>query len=149
MLNIKWIGFRRQVEQQVTRLFILFHNTTDTTFIDKPIDPSPVEILLSLSGTHRWLAPSIRLSSFVTRSSFVRRSSVCFLCPTSRPLYIKRWRPTSGSSADHHIWLFDPDESHQRECQWFLSRLSFIFIQTHTCATASSITEAFNTCRYR
>jgi hypothetical protein len=52
MLN-EWVFDARLMEQQVTRLFILFH--TDTTLIDRPIDSaaSPVETLLPLFGTHR------------------------------------------------------------------------------------------------
>jgi hypothetical protein len=83
MLN-EWVYDARLMEQQVTRLFILFH--TDTTFIDRPIDPvaSSVETLLPLFGvTHRWLAPSIRLSlvclSLVCRLFIVRLSVSCAL----------------------------------------------------------------------
>jgi len=51
MLN-EWVFDARLIEQQITRLFILFH--TDTTFIDRPIDSvaSPFETLLLLFGTH-------------------------------------------------------------------------------------------------
>jgi hypothetical protein len=37
MLN-EWVFDARLMEQEVTRFFILFH--TDTTLIDRPIDPS-------------------------------------------------------------------------------------------------------------
>jgi hypothetical protein len=108
MLNVKWMGFRRQVDgTRSNKLFILFH--TDTTLIDTPIDPvaSPVETLLP----------------FVVSSLFVCLSFV------SRSLYTKKRRQTSGLSANRHIWLFGSDESHQRECQRFLSRLFFVLIQ--------------------
>jgi len=66
-------------------------------------------------------------------SSVVRRSSL--LSFVSRPLYTKMRRPTSGLSVNRHIWLFDPDESRQRGCKWFFSRLSFVLIRirTHAC----------------
>jgi len=82
MLNVKWMGFRRQVDGTTSKKTILFH--TDTTFIDRPIDSvaSPFETLLQLFGcTHRWLAPSIRLS-LVYRSFVVCSSFIClFLVP--------------------------------------------------------------------
>jgi len=93
MLN-EWVSDARLMEQQVTRLFILFH--TDTTFIDRPIDPvaSPFETLLPFFGTHRWLAPFIRLS-LVCHSFIVRRSSVC--CALSlAPYILKSGVPLQG-----------------------------------------------------
>jgi hypothetical protein len=86
----------------------------DTTLIDRPTDhiASPVETLLPLFGTHRWLAPSIRLSldccSFVVCFSFIYLSFI----------YHKR-HPTSGSSADRHIWLFGPYESRHTSVNGF------------------------------
>jgi len=83
MLNVKWMGFdARLMEQQVTRLFILFH--TDTSFIDRPIDSvaSPVETLLPLFDSHLlFVCPSFVCRSFVVCSSFVCLSLVPYLSP--------------------------------------------------------------------
>jgi len=83
------------MEQEVTRFFILFH--TGTTLIDRPIDSCSFAGLL-----------------------FVVRLSLVCLCSVSRSLYTKKRRPTSGLSANRHIWLFDPDESRHAGVNGFL-----------------------------
>jgi len=47
-------------------------------------------------------------------------------------LYTKKRHPTSGLSANRHIWLFDPNESRQHECKRFSSQLSFVLIRIRT-----------------
>jgi len=150
MLN-EWVFDVRLMEQQVTRLFILFH--TDTTFIDRPIDivASPVKTLLPLFGTHRWLASSIRLSlvclSFVRRL-FVVRLSVSRVLPLA--LYIlKGGVPLQGHrpivTYDYSVRTNHVNASVNgffRSCSLFSSKHDM-------CASAAPITEAFDTCRYR
>jgi len=79
MLNVKWMGFRRQVDGTRSNK-ILYSCFTDTTLTDRPIDSvaSPFETLLPLFGTYRWLTPSIHLL-LVCRLFFVRLSVVSCL----------------------------------------------------------------------
>jgi len=130
MLN-EWVD-ARLMEQQITRLFILFH--TDTTFIDRPIDPvaSPVETLLPFFGTHRWLAPSIRL--FLVCLSLVRHLFVVHLsvsCALFLALYILK----GGVPLQGHRPIVTYDYSVRTNTSTrvstVLSRLSFILIHTH------------------
>jgi len=79
MLNVKWMGFRRQVDGTRSNK-ILYSCFTDTTLTDRPINSvaSPFETLLPLFGTYRWLTPSIHLL-LVCRLFFVRLSVVSCL----------------------------------------------------------------------
>jgi hypothetical protein len=60
------------IKQEVTGFFILFH--TDTTLIDRPIDPlaSPVETLLPLIRSQFVVRLSFVCLSFFYRLSLVR-----------------------------------------------------------------------------
>jgi len=109
------------MEQEVTRFFILFH--ADTTLIDRPIDS----------------VASIRL--FVVRLSISALSLALYILKSGVPL--QGYRPIV--TYDYSVRMNHVNAG---------VTVSFAVVlcshpNTHMCASASPITEASDTCRYR
>jgi len=94
MLN-EWV-FDARLIKQVTRFFILFH--TDTTLIDRPIDPlaSPLKTLLPLVRSQFVVRLSSVCLSFVSRLSLV--------CP----LFSSEYAHVRGGFSDYRAFWYMP-----------------------------------------